>query len=82
MTGSIPFGNIAAPAGDGLEDLKHYFYLFLIEKSMTNHYSSCSSCSNSSSKPSLEPPITAAGHTLPPAVQPVQPTSVRTLSFG
>lgn len=35
----------------------------------------CFSCS--SSKPGFEPSITASGHTLPSAVQPVQPTSVR-----
>lgn len=38
MTGSIPFGNIAAPAGEGLEDLKHVFFI-LLENSVTNHYS-------------------------------------------
>lgn len=51
-----------------------------LKASVTNH-SSCFSCSNSSSKPSLESPITTTGHTLPAAVQPVQPTSVSLLSL-
>lgn len=87
MTGSIPFGNIAAaaaaaPPGEDRDNGKHFVFVHLLENSVTNNSSLCFSCSSPSSEPSLEPPITAAGHTLPPAVQPVQPTSVSTLSFG
>lgn len=43
-----------------------------------NHHHFCS-CSGSSSSPDSghEPPIAAAGHSLPAAVQPLQPTGVR-----
>lgn len=38
------------------------------------------SCPHSSSKPSSEPALTALGHSLPSAVQPLQPTIVRSIT--
>lgn len=39
MTGSIPFGNITAPAGDGLDDGKHFGWVFyFVEISLTNQF--------------------------------------------
>lgn len=76
MTGSIPFGNIPGPAGGSW--LKTIILFCLKENAVTNRFP-CYSCSNSSSKPSPEPAITATGHTLPSAVQPLQPPSVRTI---
>lgn len=58
---------------------KYLFILFIYLEISCNIFPFVYSCSYASSKPSPESAITAFGHSLPSAVQPLQPTGVRTL---
>lgn len=72
MTGSIPFGNMAASGN------KYWSSCFIVWVLKKVQWPVCFllSCPSPNTKPSIEPPLPAAGYTLPAAVQPLQPTVV------